>query len=89
MTDHLSRIEQDEDESKELPIDDAFPDEYLMDIHTDKTLWHTDFVNFLSCRVFLTDLSFQSKKKFLSEVTFYQREDPIFYNHYADQIVRR
>jgi len=35
--DHLSRIEQDKEESKEMPIDDAFPDEYLMVINTNTT----------------------------------------------------
>ena len=37
IVDHLSRIEQDKEESKEMPIDDAFPDEYLMVINTNTT----------------------------------------------------
>ena len=53
VADHLSRIEQDKDESKELPIDDAFHDEFLMVVHTNKTPWYVDFVNFLACGVFV------------------------------------
>ena len=86
VADHLSRIEQDEDESIELPINDAFPVEYLMAIHTNKTSWYVDFVNFLACGVFPTDLSFQGKKKFLSDVKFNQWEDPILYKRCADQL---
>ena len=40
-----------------MPIDDAFPDKYLMAINTNTTPWYADFVNFLAC-VFTTDLSF-------------------------------
>ena len=58
VVDNLSRIEQDNEESKGIPIDDAFPDEYSMAINTDTTSWYADFVNFLACDVFPTDLSF-------------------------------
>jgi len=44
VADHLSRIEQDEDESTELPIDDAFPDECLMALYTNKAPWYADFL---------------------------------------------
>ena len=46
VADHFSRIEQDEEESKEMPIDDAFPNEYLMAISTNTTPWYADFINF-------------------------------------------
>jgi len=60
VVDHFLRIEQDEDESTELPINDAFFDEYLMALYTNKTSWYADFVNFLACSVLPT---LQSKKK--------------------------
>ena len=37
VADHLSRIEEEEEESKKMPIEDVFPDEYLMAIDTNKT----------------------------------------------------
>ena len=48
VADHFSRIEQEEEESKEIPIYDTFLDEYLMAIDTNKTLWYSDFINFFS-----------------------------------------
>ena len=72
IADHLSRIEQDEEEAKAIPIGDAFSDEYLMAINNNKALWYSDFINFLACDIFPTDLSFQGKKKVLADVKFYQ-----------------
>jgi len=89
VADHLSRIQKDEEESKYMPIDDAFSDEYLMVINTNTTPWYANFINFLACGVFPTNLSFQGKKKFLTDVKFYQSEDPILYKHCMDQIMRK
>jgi len=60
-----------------------------MAINTNTTPWYANFINFLACAVFPTDLSFQGKKKFLADVKFYQWEDLILYKHCADQMVRR
>ena len=40
IADHLLRIEQDEEEAKEILIDDAFSDEFLMAIDTNITPWY-------------------------------------------------
>ena len=72
MADHLSRIEQEEENSNEFPIDDAFPDEYLLSITAYSLPWYALFANFLACGVFPPDLSFQGKKKFLTDVKYYQ-----------------
>jgi len=63
VVDHLSRIEQDKSKSEESPIDDEFPDEYLMALDTYKTPWYADFVNFLACGVFPPDF-FIKKRSF-------------------------
>ena len=59
IVDHLSRIEQEKEESKKIPIDDAIPNEYLMVVDTSKTPWCTDFINLLAYGIFST-----SKKNF-------------------------
>ena len=88
MADHLSRIEHEED-SNEFPIDDAFPDEYLLSITANSPPWYAPFANFLACGVFPPDLLYQGKKKFLADVKYYQWDDPILYKYCADQMVRR
>ena len=70
MADHLSRIEQ-EESSNEIPINDAFPDEYLLSITANSPPWYALFANFLACGVFSPYLSFQGKKKFLADVKYY------------------
>ena len=40
IADHLSRIEKDEEEAKEMLIDDAFYDEFLTAIDTNITPWY-------------------------------------------------
>ena len=90
VTDHLSRIEQDDDDRPtEIPIDDSFPDEYLYAIKIATTPWYADLVNYFACSVNSFEFSYQKKKKFISDAKHYQWEDPIFYKHCADQIVRR
>jgi len=72
MADHLSRIEQEEEDSNEFPIDDAFHDEYLLSITANSPPWYASFANFLACDVFSPDLSFEGKKKFLADIKYYQ-----------------
>jgi len=85
VADHLSRIEQEEENSNEFPIDDAFPDEYLLSITANLTPWYVPFTNFFACGVLPPDLSFQGKKKFL----VYVKYNPILYKYCVDQIVHR
>jgi len=53
VADHLSHIEQEEN-SNEFPIDDAFPDEYLLSITANLTLWYAPFINFFSMWCFFS-----------------------------------
>ena len=80
---HLSRIEQEEEDSNEFPIDDAFPDEYLLSVTANSPPWYASFTNFLACGVFPPELSFQGKKFFLADVNYYQWDDSILYKHCA------
>jgi len=52
VVDHLSRIGEEEKEKEdELPIDDYFPDERLLAIHTNKDAWFADIANYLAVGV--------------------------------------
>ena len=61
---HLSRLEG---PSKEIQINDEFPDEQLLAIE-DKELvpWFADFVNYLVGRVLPLEFSYQQKKRFFA-----------------------
>ena len=54
VTNHLSRIKQeDKDGPMDTSIDDSLPDEYLMAIYVNETLWYANIVNYLACGIFL------------------------------------
>ena len=87
--DHLSRLENlkmeelDEDE-----IDDKFPEEDLMVI-TSEEPWYADMANYLASGYIRKGLTYQQKKKLLSEVKFYFWDDPYLFRSCADGIIRR
>ena len=87
MAYHLSCTEQEEEDSNEFSINDAFPDEYLLSINANSPPWYAPFANFLACGVFSPDLLYQGKKIFLADVKYNQWDDSILYKYYADQIV--
>ena len=90
MVDHLSRIkEEGEEKPMESPIDHSFPDEFLYASEIFTTPWYTDKVNYLVCCIIPSELSYQRKKKFISDENYYQLEDSLLYKHRAYQIVRR
>ena len=76
IADHLSRLIVDHHDA---PLDDAFPDEYLMAISIGQTPWFADFTNYLASGVFSLDLSSHQKKKFLHDIKLYFWEDPFLY----------
>ena len=84
---HISRLEG---PSKEIQINDDFPDEQLLAIE-DKELvpWFEDFVNYLVSRVLPLEFSYQQKKRFFAQLKHYYWEEPILYKHCADQVIRR
>ncbi|GJX79521.1 reverse transcriptase domain-containing protein [Tanacetum coccineum] len=61
ITDHLSRIENDETSE----VDDKFPEETLMEITTNDTSWVGDFANYLVGDVIPKGMTYQQKKKIL------------------------
>ena len=87
VANHLSRLEV---PSKEIQINDDFPDKQLLAIE-DKELvpWFADFVNYLVARVLPLEFSYQLKKRFFAQLKHYYWVEPILYKHCANQVIRR
>ena len=76
VADHLSRIVVNSDKKHEM-INENFLDEQLF---TFKSVpWFADFANYCAKGVIPTDLSFQEKKKFLSDCRQYFWDDPYLF----------
>ena len=89
MGDHLSQLEQGErGDSVMVSINEEFPDEKLLVFQTYDTPWYAYFVNYLASAIVLSDLSYQQKKKFFSDVKYYLWEDPFLYKYCSNQIIR-
>ena len=87
VADHLSRLEG---PSKEVQINDDFPDEQLLAIEDIKPMpWFANYVNYLAAKVLPRKFSYQQKKRFFAHLKHYYWEEPILYKHCADQVIRR
>src|SRR4051812_20525626 len=88
MADHLSRLEEyDEVASDNAPINEQFPDEWLLSIREEP--WFADIANYLARKVLRPDMTPQEKKRFFSQLKYYYWEDPHLYKRCADQMLRR
>ena len=82
VTNHLSQLEG---PSKEVQINDDFPDEQLLTIEDIKPVpWFVDYVNYLVAKVIPPEFSYQRKKRFFAHLKHYYWEKPILYKHCAD-----
>ena len=64
VADHLSRLEG---SSKEIRINDDFPDEQLLAIKYKKPVpWFADLANYLVTRVLPPEFRYQQKKRFFA-----------------------
>ena len=69
VADHLSRLEG---PSKEIQINDDFPNEQLLAIEDKElVLWFSDLVNCLVPRVLPLEFSYQQKKRFFTQLKHY------------------
>ena len=69
VANHLSRLEG---PSKEIQINDDFPDEQLLEIEDkDPIPWFADFVNYLVAKVVPPKFSYQKKKRFFTQLKHY------------------
>jgi RNase H-like domain found in reverse transcriptase len=88
VADHLSRIRIDAAENEQL-IDDSFTEEKLYHINAHQLSWFTDIVNYLTCGIISPDMTYQQRRKFLSEVRYYFWDDPLLFKLGVDDIHRR
>ncbi|CAN6723803.1 unnamed protein product [Malus baccata var. baccata] len=89
VADHLSRlIIPTASEEDSLPLSESFPDEQLFAVQF-RIPWFADIVNYLVKGVVHPDLTFQQKKKFLSDVKHYFWDELYLFKYYPDQIIRR
>ena len=76
--------------SKEIHINDDFPNEQLLAIEDKESVpWFANFVNYLAARVLPPELGYQQKKRFFIQLKHYYWEEPILYKHCANQVIRR
>src|SRR5215469_1381270 len=69
---------------------ESFGDEGLMSIEAqDHVPWYDDVVNYLVCRKLPLDMSFQARKRFMSQAKYYHWEEPLLYRNYNDGLFRR
>ena len=87
VANHLSRLER---LSKEIHINDDFPDEQLLAIaDKEPAPWFAGFVNYLVARVLPPKYIYQQKNRFFAQLKHYCWEEPLLYKHCADQVIRR
>nr|XP_016473489.1 PREDICTED: uncharacterized protein LOC107795375 [Nicotiana tabacum] len=89
VADHLSRLEDPPLEFNE--IKEEFPDEHIFSVDSVVTQppWFADIANYLVGRWTPQDLSYQQRKKFISDAKYYFWNEPYLFKIYADNIIRR
>ncbi|GJY07246.1 reverse transcriptase domain-containing protein [Tanacetum coccineum] len=85
--DYLSQIKNDET-SNDSEVDDNFPGETLMEINTKDEPWFADFANYLVGDIIPKGMTYQQKKKFLSDLKHYFWEEPYLFKVCSDGMVR-
>jgi len=88
VADHLSHLGHEAAPSQEIPVDDSFLDDHLLVISHQATLWYADFVSFKVCGVLAPGLSYQQRKKLLSDAKYYVWEESALYKLHGDGVYR-
>lgn len=88
-SDHLSRIEKQDDDDDEPEINDYFPEEILMKINSDKEPWFADFANYLVGKILPKNMPYQQKRKFFSDLKNFFWEELHLFKTSPDGIIRR
>ncbi|XP_059285625.1 uncharacterized protein LOC132039101 [Lycium ferocissimum] len=89
VADHLSRPEEGERPLDGLEINESFSDEQVMAGSYDIIPWYADFANYHASDIMPEDLNFHQKKKFLSDVRKFYRDETYLFRVCADNIIRR
>jgi len=89
IANHLSCIGQEATPIEELPINDSFPDDQLLTISHEATLWYANLVKFKVCGVLPPRLSYRQRKKFIYATKHYVWEELVLYKLCKDGVYRR
>jgi hypothetical protein len=89
LADHLSRLPDIMPEQTE--IHDYMPGEQLLQISESsrKSPWYADLVNYLVCKIYPPDTTYQQKKKLIHDAKRYYWDEPLMFKHCADGIIRK
>ncbi|XP_060177991.1 uncharacterized protein LOC132607926 [Lycium barbarum] len=80
VVDHLSRLEEAGRPSEKLDINDAFPDERVLEMTAEITPWYADIANFFVMSIIPDEInSYQKKKKFLRDSRQYYWDKPYLF----------
>lgn len=69
-------------------IRETFPDEILLAITSEETLWYVDYVNYITIGVLPPELEPHAKEKFLHDVRLYVWDELYLFKQCTDQLVR-
>ncbi|XP_059294417.1 uncharacterized protein LOC132047383 [Lycium ferocissimum] len=89
VADHLSQREEAGRPSKELDIDDAFPDVWVLAMIAKVAPWYADIANFLVTGIIPDEIKSYQMKKFLRDSPQYYWEELYLFQTCADKIIRR
>lgn len=89
VADHLSRLQNPPLESHD--IKEEFPDEHIFSVSSvvAQPPWFVDIANYLVGKWTPRDLSYQQRKKLISDSKYYLWDDPYLFRICADNIIRR
>ena len=87
VADHLSRLNNTEVTSEEEEILKEFPDERLLLIQ--ERPWFADLANFKAAGIIPDEYSWQQKKKFLKDSSYFVWEDPFLFKIGGNGLLRR
>ena len=87
IADHLSRLEQPDEQEKRIEIEENFPNEQLFQVSV-QTPCYVDIGNFLSCGLMPPEFIYQQKRKLRTDAKFYKWDDPLVFRRRANQIIR-
>ena len=89
VADHLSRLTE-TDRFGSKPIDDSFPYDALLAIdNVHKEPWFADYANYVVGKILPPNLTYQQKKKFMSDVRRYFWDEPYLFRECTDGQFRR
>ncbi|GJU77479.1 reverse transcriptase domain-containing protein [Tanacetum coccineum] len=90
--DHLSRLENPQNDLEKKEINETFPLETLRMISfhgNSSTAWFADIANYHARNFIVKGMSSQQKKKFFKDVKHYFWDDPYLFRICANQMIRR